>query len=152
MIILKKIKHITIYRTKLTVERSYLFNLLSIKAFQENNLEVYYNGDETLTEFTLKTFKKTSNGWKYIGKYTPDFLIIQRKNNSIDKIMIVETKGSAYADKFKDKREFMKKFVKQNNEKFNYNRFDFMYLQDDLSEKEIIAKTSDKIEEFFKGD
>ena len=46
----------------------------------------------------------------------------------------------------------MKKFVKQNNEKFNYNRFDFMYLQDDLSEKEIIAKTSDKIEEFFKGD
>ena len=144
--------HYLPYKTDSSFERSYLFNLLSIKAFQENNLEVYYNGDETLTEFTLKTFKKTSNGWKYIGKYTPDFLIIQRKNNSIDKIMIVETKGSAYADKFKDKREFMKKFVKQNNEKFNYNRFDFMYLQDDLSEKEIIAKTSDKIEEFFKGD
>ena len=147
-----KTYHYLPYKTDSSFERSYLFNLLSIKAFQENNLEVYYNGDETLTEFTLKTFKKTSNGWKYIGKYTPDFLILQRKNNSIAKIMIVETKGSTYADKFKDKREFMKEFVKQNNEKFNYNRFDFMYLQDDLSEKEIIAKTSDKIEEFFKGD
>ncbi len=147
-----KTYHYLPYKTDSSFERSYLSSLLSIKAFQENNLEVYYNGDETLTEFTLKTFKKTSNGWKYIGKYTPDFLILQRKNNNIDKIMIVETKGSAYADKFKDKREFMKEFVKQNNEKFKYNRFDFMYLQDDLPEKEKITQTSAKIEEFFKGD
>ena len=45
----------------------------------------------------------------------------------------------------------MKEFVKQNNEKFKYNRFDFLYLQDDLSENDIINKTKKHIEEFFEG-
>lgn len=146
-----KTYHYLPYKTDSSFEIKYLKKLLALKPFNENNLEVYYNGDETLTEFTLKTFKKGVNGWKYIGKYTPDFLVIQRNNNEINKIMIIETKGSAYADKFKDKREFMKEFVKQNNEKFKYNRFDFLYLQDDLSENDIINKTKKHIEEFFEG-
>ena len=65
--------------------------------------------------------------------------------------MIVETKGNAFADKFRDKKEFMKEFVRQNNEKFKYNRFDFLYLQDDWSSEKIVYETTKHIEEFFKG-
>ena len=146
-----KTYHYLPYKTDSNFEISYLNKLLALKAFNDNNLEVYYNGDETLTDFTLKTYKKSANGWKYIGKYTPDFLIIKRHNDEIDKVMIVETKGNAFADKFKDKKEFMKEFVRQNNEQFKYNRFDFLYLQDDWSSEKIIYETTKHIEEFFKG-
>ncbi len=146
-----KTYHYLPYKTDSNFEMSYLKNLLALKVFNDNNLEVYYNGDETLTDFTLKTYKKGANGWKYIGKYTPDFLIIKRNNDEIDRVMIVETKGNAFADKFKDKKEFMKEFVRQNNEKFKYNRFDFLYLQDDWSSEKIIYETTKHIEEFFKG-
>ena len=41
--------------------------------------------------------------------YTPDFLIIKRKDGKIHKAIIAETKGEIYANdpSFKDKRNFM---------------------------------------------
>ncbi len=146
-----KTYHYLPYKTDSAYERLYLNELLTLSFFKDKNLEVYYNGDETLTEFILKTFKKTPSGWNYIGKYTPDFLILKRENNKIEKVMIVETKGSTYAEKFKDKKEFMKEFVKLNNEMFKYRRFDFLYLQDDMTKEEMQKKTSEKIQEFFEG-
>ena len=49
------------------------------------------------------------------------------------------------------KKEFMENdFIPQNNKEFGYNRFDFLYLQDDMDENDLITMTSDKIKNFFK--
>ena len=82
--------------------------------------------------------------------YTPDFLIIKRKDGKIHKGLIVETKGEVYAPKFVEKRNFMKSaFIKQNNDKFGYNRFEFLYLEDTLEEKDRIVLTLETIKKFF---
>ena len=115
-------------------------------------LEVYYNGDKALTEFKIKCYKKSGGKWNYIGKYTPDFLIIKRKDGAIHKAIIVETKGQIYANDptFVDKRRFMEtEFVKQNNSAFGYERFDYLYLEDTMTESERITITHNKIKAFF---
>lgn len=84
-------------------------------------LEVYYNGDRAMTEFKIKCYKRSGQKWIYVGMYTPDFLIIQRKNGKIHKAIIVETKGKIYANDpvFRDKRTFMEQeFSKHNNKAF----------------------------------
>ncbi|MBQ7127316.1 DEAD/DEAH box helicase family protein [bacterium] len=146
-----KTYHYIPYKTDSSFEKKFLNKILTLNAFNENDLEVYYNGDEVLTELKIKTYKGSKNNWKYMGLYTPDFLIIKRKNNEIHKIMIVETKGEGFAKNFKEKKEFMENnFIPQNNKKFGYNRFDFLYLQDDMAENDLITVTSDKIKDFFK--
>jgi len=118
------------------------------------DLEVYYNGDQAMTEFKIKCYKQSGNKWIYIGFYTPDFIIIQRKNGQIHKSVIVETKGEIYANdpKFKNKRKFMEtEFLKQNNKAFGYERFDYLYLEDTMSENDRISATYKKITEFFGG-
>ena len=146
-----KTYHYIPYKTDSSFEKVFLNKILTLNAFKEDDLEVYYNGDEVLTEFKIKTYKGSKNNWKYMGIYTPDFLIIKRKDNEIHKIMIVETKGEGFAKNFKEKKDFMENdFVPQNNKEFGYNRFDFLYLQDDMDESDLITMTSDKIKNFFK--
>ena len=84
--------------------------------------------------------------------YTPDFLIIQRKDGEIHKALIVETKGKIYANdaKFQDKRKFAEtEFIRQNNAAFGYERFEYLYLEDTMLERERITKAHEKICEFF---
>lgn len=114
-------------------------------------LELYFNGDDTLTEFKINCYKKHGTQWRYIGKYVPDFLLLSRKeNNEIDKIIIIETKGEGFAAKFAERREFMEtEFVRKNNEKFGYKRFNFLYLEDTLSAEQRRQKTLEAINDFF---
>ena len=114
-------------------------------------LELYFNGDDTLTEFKINCYKKHGTQWQYIGKYVPDFLLLSRKeNNEIDKIIIIETKGEGYAAKFAERREFMEtEFVRKNNEQFGYKRFNFLYLEDTLSAEQRRQKTLVAINDFF---
>ncbi|MBO5146127.1 MAG: DEAD/DEAH box helicase family protein [Lachnospiraceae bacterium] len=133
-------------------ELTFLTEVLTLPEIEGLNLEVYYNGDNVMTEFKIKCYKKLNRKWVYIGIYTPDFLIIQRQNGQIHKAVIVETKGEIYKNdpKFNDKRIFMEtEFVKQNNRIFGYERFDYLYLEDVLSEKERISITHKKITDFF---
>lgn len=117
---------------------------------RDKNLEVYFNGDDTLTEFKIDCYRKKSEGWQYIGKYVPDFLLISRDaSKNIHKIIIIETKGEGYAAKFAERKEFMKTFVQKNNEKFGYPRFDFLYLEDTISKEEREKQTIMAIENFF---
>ena len=84
--------------------------------------------------------------------YTPDFLIIKRRDGKIHKAIIVETKGKIYSNDptFKDKRSFMEtEFTKQNNDKYGYDRFEYLYLEDSMSESDRIKLTHRKICEFF---
>jgi len=125
---------------------------LSFDEIENLGLEVYYNGDRGMTEFKIKCYKRNGDRWNYVGLYTPDFLIIKRKDGQIHKIIIVETKGQIYANDpyFKDKRTFMEtEFSKQNNNAFGYERFDYLYLEDTLPERDRILLTQKKICEFF---
>ena len=134
-------------------ESLFLNEVLTQQCIHDHNLEVYYNGDGQFTEFRIDCFKKNTHGqWKYIGRYTPDFLIVKRKDDKIHKVLIVETKGALYAqdEAFKDRRAFVEEqFLKQNEEKFGYRRFDYLYLEDSLSDSERINKTNDIINQFF---
>ena len=54
---------------------------------------------------------------------------------------------------FKDKKTFMEtEFSKQNNTAFGYERFDYLYLEDTLPDKERLTLTRQKISQFFKED
>ena len=121
---------------------------MSFDEIENLGLEVYYNGDRAMTEFKIKCYKKNGSKWSYVGIYTPDFLIIKRKGGKIHKIIVVETKGEIYAKDptFKDKKIFMQtEFSKQNNKSFGYERFDYLYLEDTLPEKDRLTLTYDKI-------
>lgn len=145
--------HYLPYCTDSAFEQTFLSEVLGLDDIASLGLEVYYNGDRSMTEFKIKCYKNAKGKWSYVGLYTPDFLIIKRKDGKIHKAIIVEIKGDIYKNDpvFKDKRAFMEnEFAKKNNEAFGYDRFDYLYLEDTLSESDRILTTHNKICEFFK--
>lgn len=145
--------HYLPYRTDSSFEMTFLEEVLSFREMEEKGLEVYYNGDRALTEFKIKCYQSTGTAWRYVGMYTPDFLIIQRRDGKIYKAVVVETKGQIYANDptFRVKKSFMEsEFLRQNNQAFGYDRFDFLYLEDTMSAEERMVLTHDKICEFYK--
>ncbi len=145
--------HYLPYHTDSSFEQIFLRELLTFPEIESMGLEVYYNGDRALTEFKIKCYKHSGQKWIYVGKYTPDFLIIQRKDGKIHKAIIVETKGRIYASDptFRDKRTFMEQeFSKHNNKTFGYERFDYLCLEDSLPENARILQTITRIRTFFK--
>ena len=144
--------HYLPYRTDSGFEQTFLTEVLGLNDITTLDLEVYYNGDRAMTEFKIKCYKNANGKWSYVGIYTPDFLIIRRKDGKIHKAIIVETKGDIYKNDpaFKDKRTFMEtEFAKKNNEAFGYERFDYLYLEDSLPNSDRIILTHKKIQEFF---
>lgn len=144
--------HYIPYRTDSSFEQKFLEEILINSVISDKNLEVYYNGDNSLTEFQISCYKKNGKSWNYVGMYTPDFLIIQRKDTEIHKAIIVETKGSLYANDphFIDRKNFTQDtFIKENNQKFGYDKFTYLYLEDNLSENDRIVKTTEVINDFF---
>lgn len=145
--------HYLPYHTDSTFEQTFLEQVLAMAEVENMDLEVYYNGDRALTEFKIKCYKVDAGAWRYVGMYTPDFLIVKRKNGKIHKAIIVETKGAIYANDstFKDKRSFMEReFTRQNNKAFGYERFEYLYLEDSFPEAERIRLTHEKICTSFK--
>ena len=143
--------HYLPYHTDSKFEQIFLEEILSLDIIETLGLEVYYNGDRAMTEFKIKCYKRDCEKWNYIGAYTPDFLIIKRKDEIIYKVIVVETKGQIYDPSFKDKKSFMEcQFLKQNNNAYGYKRFEYLYLEDSLSQRERIIQTYQKICEFFK--
>jgi hypothetical protein len=127
------------------------FSQKLLAAVRDRGLEVYFNGDDQLTDFRIACYSKRGDDWRYIGRYVPDFLMIQRDDNGkIFKVLIIETKGEGFAAKFKERRDFMsEEFVKLNNDKFGYQRFDFLYVEDTLSSEQQTQSTLSKINIFF---
>ena len=120
--------------TQSAFERDMLQAILREPTLQSLALEIYFNGERGLTEFVIDCYqsKTTKHGksqqtqWQKIGKYTPDFLVIKRDaDNTIAKALMIETKGSGFAEDFKPKRAFMENAFKEANPDF-----DFLYLED----------------------
>ena len=107
------------------------------------NLEIYYNGERGLTGFVINCATQKGKTLENIGKYTPDFLILQRGvNQQIHKMLIIETKGGIYSKDFKSRRDFMESdFLDENKNQFGYAKFDFLYLED----SEDLIKNTDKL-------
>jgi type III restriction enzyme len=134
-------------------EKDFLEQCLTLDVFQDKKLEIYYNGERGLTEFVIECYAQDNGFWKRVGKYTTDFLLLQRdEHGSIYKILLVETKGSGYEnDKaFLKKKHFVEtEFLYLNKEKFGYNRFDFLFLRDDDLTEQNLTLLSEKIKAFF---
>ncbi len=144
--------HYLPYRFDSGLERQFFKDsVLPILKSYQSQLEIYFNGDDTLTDFKIDCYKQTDRGWRYIGKYVPDFLLLKRnEDGSIHRIIIIETKGEGFAAKFADRRQFMEtEFIRKNNECFGYERFRFLYLEDTLTKEEREKKTIKAIKDFF---
>ena len=137
-------------------ELELLRKVLSLDQFQQSPLEIYYNGERGLTGFVVQCFQKKKQSWQNIGRYTTDFLIIQRDQDrkEIRKVLMIETKGSGYAadPDFQSKKSFVEsRFLQQNNRQFGYEKFDFLYLEDSDGIDRNIARLNNKITGFFGG-
>lgn len=144
--------HYLPYRFDSGLEREFFKDsVLPILKSYQSQLEIYFNGDDTLTDFKIDCYKQTGREWRYIGKYVPDFLLLKRnEDGSIHRIIIIETKGEGFAAKFADRRQFMEtEFIRKNNECFGYERFRFLYLEDTFTKEEREKKTIKAIKEFF---
>ncbi len=147
--------HMLPYNFDSGFESELLNKTLNLKNFKEKNLEIYFNGERGMTEFLINCFAKKGKYWSNIGKYTTDFLIIKRtEDNKIHNALIIETKGEGFSNdpSFINKKNFVEtKFLQQNEEKFGYKKFDFLYLEDSKDITDNISTLNDKINEFFKN-
>lgn len=145
--------HILPYRFDSQLEKNFLESALQDADFQRLGLEIYFNGEDALTEFSIDCYHQINhaikgNSWRRIGQYYPDFLMIQRKNEVLHRVLVIETKGEGFARNFTEKKTFMEtQFIPQNNQHFGYNRFDFLYLQDD--DPNMLQALNTKIKTFF---
>lgn len=146
-----KTYHYLPYRFDSSFEISYFSKSLQT-IIRDKQLEFYFNGDDNLTDFKIRCYKKSGKNWSLLGNYTPDFLVISRdEQGAIKQILIIETKGEGFAAKFTERRQFMEEeFVKLNNERFGYNRFSFLYIEDTMTPAEQDIKTITAINQFFK--
>lgn len=142
--------HYLPYHLDSSLEDDYLNSIIGYLKSKEG-VEFYFNGDESLTDFRIRCYAKRGSAWKMLGYYYPDFIMLTRNSdNSINKIVIVETKGEGFAGKFEPRRHFMDEvFVKLNNERFGRERFAFLYIEDTLGKEERIQKTINKINTFL---
>ena len=135
-------------------ELEILKQILSFEVFQKSCLEIYYNGQRGASGFVIHCFEKRQSYWCNIGKYTTDFLIIQRDENKdkIHKVLMLETKGRGYANDpvFQRKKSFVEtEFLQKNRAHFGYEKFDFLYLQDDADIESNLNKFNEKVKNFF---
>lgn len=140
--------HYLPYHTDSDLEIEFLRDTLLEKLIYEKNLEVYYNGDRHLTEFRVKCYEKRGRDLRYVGLYTPDFLILRRDaRGAIARVLIVETKGHLYAGdpNFQKRRNFMEKRFQKLNP-----HFDYLYLEDAESHASRRRKVLEHIQAFFK--
>lgn len=121
-----------------------------LKRFEDKNVEIYFSGDETLSDFFIECYEDSDGCWRKIGKYFPDFLILRRNDdNVITKVIIVETKGTPYESSFLLKKDFMQRFIEMNEEADNNTRFDFLYIPERMGDTNRYVETVNRIENFL---
>lgn len=146
----KSTYHYLPYRFDSGLEYEMFQSALNLDYMKEKQLELYFNGDENLTDFHIECYHHDGSHWHRLGNYFPDFLLLQRRDGAIHKVMIIETKGTLYAGKFALRRKFMERtFVPQNKEHFGYQRFSFLYLEDSVPQQERKARLIEAIKTYF---
>lgn len=142
--------HYLPYHLDSSLEKDYLDSIVGhLKSIE--GVEFYFNGDDTLTDFCIRCYTKRGRAWKLDGYYYPDFVMLTRNSdNSINKVIIIETKGEGFAGKFVPRKQFMEEsFIKLNNDKFGHDRFKFLYIEDTLDKEQRLHKTINEINTFL---
>jgi len=140
--------HYIPYQMDSGLESAILESIFQLKVFQENQLEVYFNGDRFLSTFKIKIYKKIDGQWKLIqDQYTPDFVVILRNKKKIAKTLIIETKGMIYAGAYTNIRQFMENTFIDHNAK----SFDYLYLEDGRDINHHLQSITDKINQYFRN-
>ena len=141
--------HFLPYKFDSNLEKDIFIEALRDDYLKSCNLEIYFNGEKDITDFRILCYTENK---KYLGRYTPDFMIIQRKDEKIHRALIIETKGSGFAQQtaFVLRRKFVEtEFLKMNNDKFGYNKFDYLYLTDADNFDDNLVKLNTKLKTFF---
>ena len=144
--------HYLPYHLDSTLEKDYFESIIKhLKSREMSGVEFYFNGDDTLTDFRIRCYTKRKRAWKLDGYYYPDFIMLTRNSdNTINKVIIIETKGEGFAGKFVPRKQFMEEsFIKLNNDKIGYPRFEFLYIEDTDDETVRLQKTINKIDSFL---
>jgi superfamily II DNA or RNA helicase len=148
--------HYLPYRTASAFERTFFEEALRRAELAERDLEIYYNGDSSLTEFRIHCYRRLSGdeggAWTSVGQYTPDFLVLHRDKaaGAIDACLIVETKGELYArdPAFRHRRAFAAgEFLRLNAPRPGAPRFQYLYLEETADWQHQFV---DAVKEFFK--
>ena len=150
--LMKRRYHYMPYHFDSNFEMEILKHIQEMSLVRQSNLEVYYNGDRFLTEFHIKCYEKIGSRWNYVGQYTPDFLIIERRDNEIYRALIIETKGQIYAqdNNFLKRREFVEQhFLSENEKQYGYRKFEYLYIEDTMAESEQHSRILKAITKFF---
>ena len=144
--------HYLPYHFDSTFERA-VFSGEMLPMIRDRKIEVYFNGDDTLTGFSIGCYAMRGGSFDYIGKYYPDFIMFNRDGSGqIDRLVIVETKGEGFAPKFASKKKFIEEqFIPQNNRMFGYEKFRFLYFEDTVPQDRRMQELSRAITEFFKN-
>ena len=144
--------HYVPYRFDSSLERKFFKrHAIPLRELKERGLEIYFNGDDELTEFKIECYEQLPNGnWEEAGGYVPDFLVLQRNaDGELRRVLIVETKGEGFERNFSSKKTFMEgRFKEDNSNHFGYPDFEFLYLPENLKDSHS-QMLSDKITEFF---
>ncbi len=146
--------HIAPYLFDSSFEMDFLRDALTFEELSERGLELYFNGEKELTEFRIDCYARVPSGWSRVGLYTPDFLLVERRDGAIYRALIVETKGKGFSEQteFVLRRKFVEsEFLKLNEEKFGYARFDYLYLSDADSMTQNLSKLHLAARAFFGG-
>lgn len=132
------------------LEKHYYDNILRGLLETFTDIEIYFNGDEAMTNFYIECYDKSNGYWKRIGNYFPDFLILKRnvETNQICKVILVETKGTPFEASFLPKKQFMEKFLAINNASES-TQFEFLYVPESFDEDKQYIETRQKIENFL---
>lgn len=133
-------------------ELKFLEQALTVEALRRRQLELYYNGERNLTDFKIQCHAKVKGAWQRVGEYTPDFLLLERQEGKIYRAMIIETKGSGFAEQkgFQARKHFVEtEFIRMNNDKFGYRRFHYLYLTDADDMAANLATLNAEILNFF---
>ena len=144
--------HYLPYRFDSTLERTFFAeHAIPLKELKEQGLEIYFNGDDELTEFKIECYEQLPNGtWEEVGGYVPDFLVLQRNaDGQLRRVLIIETKGEGFERNFAAKKTFMEgQFKADNKDHEGYPDFEFLYLPEQLKSSHS-RMLREKITEFF---
>jgi hypothetical protein len=141
--------HFLPYKFDSDLEKDIFEKSLQDDFLKECGLEIYFNGEKDITDFRILCYTEKRTP---VGRYTPDFLIIQRKDGKIHRALIVETKGKGFANQpeFVARRRFVEnEFLPMNNERFGYKRFEYLYLTDADALPDNLVKLNTKLKTFF---
>lgn len=131
-----------------------VFSQALLPLARQHRLEVYFNGDDLLTQFAINCYKGLeTKEWSYLGKYYPDFLMLQRtESGEIARLLIIETKGVAFAPLFRDKKAFVEEcFLRLNNQEHSLPyKMGFLYLEEQKSMEQLEQSLADNVNIFFR--